>query len=286
MNSSINTSKNVDISDMLNDVNKVLKEHFTNLLGPLVAENSDFTNVIMNTKMVKAIVDENKRLKQELFFYKQKNMELVENLDQQKLISANLRGDILKINMEKYKKRLSIKSTDISISDNVKSLTEEKRNIQLEVNELENNNNNDKSVNELQEIIEKETVDKEIQQIKVIKQSMNSSTSVTDENGPEICSVCLEVSNDEMHDVEEYGELCDGCYNELEELEDEEDDETDNSEVLELSNKYLKKVLISKKDELEEEVEEEEKEQEEEEDDEEEEEEEEEDNVKTEEEEA
>ena len=67
MNSSIKTSNNVDISDMLNDVNKVLKEHFTNLLGPLVAENSDFTNVIMNTKMVKAIVDENKRLEQELF---------------------------------------------------------------------------------------------------------------------------------------------------------------------------------------------------------------------------
>ena len=173
-------------------------------------------------------------------------MELVENLDQQKLISANLRGDILKINMEKYNKRLSIKSTDISISDNVKSLTEEKKNIQLEVNELENNNNNDKSVNELQEIIEKETVNKEFEQIKVIKQSLNASTSVTDENGPEICSVCLEVSNDEMHDVEEYGELCDGCYNELEELEedeDEEDDKTDNSEVVELSNKYLKKFL-------------------------------------------
>ena len=67
MNSSIKTSNNVDISDMLNDVNKVLKEHFTNLLGPLVAENSDFTNVIMNTKMVKAIVDENKRLEQIIF---------------------------------------------------------------------------------------------------------------------------------------------------------------------------------------------------------------------------
>ena len=269
MNSSIKTSNNVDISDMLNDVNKVLKEHFTNLLGPLVAENSDFTNVIMNTKMVKAIVDENKRLKQELFFYKQKTWNYVEKLDQQKLISANLRGDILKINMEKYNKRLSIKSTDISISDNVKSLTEEKKNIQLEVNELENNNNNDKSVNELQEIIEKETVNKEFEQIKVIKQSLNASTSVTDENGPEICSVCLEVSNDEMHDVEEYGELCDGCYNELEELEEEdgdgEDDKTDGAEG-QKSNKYLKKAHEDAEDEEEdeelEELEEEEEEEE------------------------
>ena len=82
MNSAIEVNKDVDISEMLNDVNKVLKQHFTNLLGPLIAENSDFTNVIMNTKMVKSIVDENKIEKR---IIKKQKHGIVEELDQQNL---------------------------------------------------------------------------------------------------------------------------------------------------------------------------------------------------------
>ena len=274
MNSAIEVNKDVDISEMLNDVNKVLKQHFTNLLGPLIAENSDFTNVIMNTKMVKSIVDENNKLRKEneefiksSITYKTKINELMEELDQQKLISANLRGHIFKLNMKFQNKHLTISTGN--------NFVQEKKNIQLEVNELNKNNNESNSIDELQEIIEKEAISKkDNDDIKIIKQTPTLNTDLQEENGPDICSVCLEVSNDEMHDVEEYGELCDGCYNELEELEEEEEKqeqeketkeqkEADNSEIVELSNKYLKKVLVSKKEEEEEEEEEVEEEEEE-----------------------
>ena len=57
----------IDISPMLNDINKVLKGHLTNLLGPIINEKNAIQNVLLNMPSVKRLKAENDVLRRHIF---------------------------------------------------------------------------------------------------------------------------------------------------------------------------------------------------------------------------
>ena len=48
----------IDIGPMLNDINKVLKGHLTNLLGPIISEKNAIRSVLLNMPYVKKLKQE------------------------------------------------------------------------------------------------------------------------------------------------------------------------------------------------------------------------------------
>ena len=57
----------IDIGPMLNDINKVLKGHLTNLLGPIINEKNAIRSVLLNMPYVKKLKQENDILKTKIF---------------------------------------------------------------------------------------------------------------------------------------------------------------------------------------------------------------------------
>ena len=57
----------IDIGPMLNDINKVLKGHLTNLLGPIINEKNAIRSVLLNMPYVKKLKQENNILKTKIF---------------------------------------------------------------------------------------------------------------------------------------------------------------------------------------------------------------------------
>ena len=57
----------IDIGPMLNDINKVLKGHLTNLLGPIISEKNAIRSVLLNMPYVKKLKQENDILKTKIF---------------------------------------------------------------------------------------------------------------------------------------------------------------------------------------------------------------------------
>ena len=54
-------SEGIDISSMLNDVNKVLHSHLTNILTPMIKEKNSIHNILLNMPMVKQLQEEHLR---------------------------------------------------------------------------------------------------------------------------------------------------------------------------------------------------------------------------------
>ena len=63
-------SNEIDISPMLNDINKVLKGHLTSILGPIINEKNAINNILLNMPYVKKLQEENRILKLQLIQYK------------------------------------------------------------------------------------------------------------------------------------------------------------------------------------------------------------------------
>ena len=57
----------IDISIMLNDVNKVLHQHLTNILTPMLKEKRNIQQVLLNMPMVKELQDQNLKSQQAVF---------------------------------------------------------------------------------------------------------------------------------------------------------------------------------------------------------------------------
>ena len=57
----------IDISSMLNDVNKVLHSHLTNILSPMIKEKNSIHNILLNMPMVKQLQEEHLRAQQTVF---------------------------------------------------------------------------------------------------------------------------------------------------------------------------------------------------------------------------
>ena len=60
-------SEGIDISSMLNDVNKVLHSHLTNILTPMIKEKNSIHNILLNMPMVKQLQEEHLRAQQTVF---------------------------------------------------------------------------------------------------------------------------------------------------------------------------------------------------------------------------
>ena len=57
----------IDISNMLNDVNKVLHQHLTNLLTPMLREKQSIQQVLLNMPVVKKLQDEQLKAHQAVY---------------------------------------------------------------------------------------------------------------------------------------------------------------------------------------------------------------------------
>ena len=60
-------SEGIDISSMLNDVNKVLHSHLTNILTPMIQEKNSIRSILLNMPMVKKLQEEHLRAQQTVF---------------------------------------------------------------------------------------------------------------------------------------------------------------------------------------------------------------------------
>jgi len=60
-------SDGIDISNMLNDVNKVLHQHLTGLLTPMLREKQSIHQVLLNMPMVKQLQDEHLKAHQTVY---------------------------------------------------------------------------------------------------------------------------------------------------------------------------------------------------------------------------
>ena len=57
----------IDISNMLNDVNKVLHNHLTNILTPMLQEKQNIQKILLNMPMVKQLQDEHLKAQQAVY---------------------------------------------------------------------------------------------------------------------------------------------------------------------------------------------------------------------------
>ena len=57
----------IDISNLINDVNRVLHQHLTNILTPMLNEKKSIQQVLLNMPMVKQLQDEHLRTQQAIF---------------------------------------------------------------------------------------------------------------------------------------------------------------------------------------------------------------------------
>ena len=48
----------IDISNMINDVNKILHQHLTNILSPMLQEKQSIRKVLLNMPMVKQLQED------------------------------------------------------------------------------------------------------------------------------------------------------------------------------------------------------------------------------------
>ena len=62
-----NKSEGIDISSMLNDVNRVLHSHLTNILTPMIQEKNSIHNILLNMPMVKKLQEEHLKAQQAVF---------------------------------------------------------------------------------------------------------------------------------------------------------------------------------------------------------------------------
>ena len=62
-----NNQDGIDISSMLNDVNKVLHQHLTNILTPMLQEKKSIQQVLLNMPMVKELQDQHLKSQQAVF---------------------------------------------------------------------------------------------------------------------------------------------------------------------------------------------------------------------------
>lgn len=57
----------IDISNMLNDVNKVLHNHLTNILTPMLQEKQNIQKILLNMPMVKQLQDDHLKAQQAVY---------------------------------------------------------------------------------------------------------------------------------------------------------------------------------------------------------------------------
>ena len=67
MSNMTQSENEIDISPMLNDINKVLKGHLSSLLGPIINEKNAIQSVLLNMPYVKRLKAENEVLRKHLF---------------------------------------------------------------------------------------------------------------------------------------------------------------------------------------------------------------------------
>ena len=68
MSTMTQSENEIDISPMLNDINKVLKGHLTSLLGPIINEKNAIQNILLNMPYVKRLKAENEVLRKFIYF--------------------------------------------------------------------------------------------------------------------------------------------------------------------------------------------------------------------------
>ena len=86
----------IDIGPMLNDINKVLKGHLSNLLGPIINEKNAIMSVLLNMPYVKKLKQENNLLKRNIFQLKTE-LESTKNFYEKELENASKKNVKLEV---------------------------------------------------------------------------------------------------------------------------------------------------------------------------------------------
>ena len=194
----------IDISPMLNDVNRVLHMHLTNLLNPVLSERQNIREILKNMPFVRNLVQENDVLKR---------------------TNAGLNLDIK--TMKNYYENV-INEKESVIQEMVQKLEQlEKGTVRLEVKEKNNEN--------------KEEFNPEISHKENTKITENSLTMATNDNLGRFMSLMSgEDSNEEDTDEEYEYEEDESEQNDEEEDNDEEDESEQDEE--EESNEEENKI--------------------------------------------
>ena len=82
----------IDISNMINDVNRVLHQHLTNILTPMLHEKKSIQQILLNMPMVKQLQDEHLKAQQAIFSIQAEAKAM-------KLFYEDLKGDGAIINL-------------------------------------------------------------------------------------------------------------------------------------------------------------------------------------------
>ena len=119
-------TNSIDISNMLNDVNKVLHNHLTNILTPMLQEKQNIQKILLNMPMVKQLQDEHLKAQQAVYAIQAEAKALKVFYDGE-IASKNERINNLQAELVKTKEELLLALKQ----------AEKLKNVTLEVKEIE-----------------------------------------------------------------------------------------------------------------------------------------------------
>ncbi len=116
----------IDISSMINDVNKVLHSHLTNILTPMLQEKQNIQKILLNMPMVKQLQEEHLKSQQAVFAI-QAEAKAIKLFYEGELIAKQTELTTIKTDLTKTKQELLVALKQL----------EEYKNVRLEVKEIE-----------------------------------------------------------------------------------------------------------------------------------------------------
>ncbi len=243
-------SDGIDISNMLNDVNKVLHQHLTGLLTPMLREKQSIRQVLLNMPMVKQLQDEHLKAHQTVYaiqaeakalkiFYEgelsAKNSELIK-VKQELVIALKKLADCKNVALEvkeipqpsksppiKIENDTMRKNEKVTESNSIKIATIENINSFSAIGDDSDEDDDSEDESENEEDSEKEEEDEEVKNIAVVK------TVLLAQEAGEYATIDTASEEDEEN-VEEEDDEEDDEEEEEEEEDDEEEEEEDDEE--------------------------------------------------------
>jgi len=116
----------IDISNMLNDVNKVLHNHLTNILTPMLQEKQNIQKILLNMPMVKQLQDEHLKAHQAVYAIQAES----------KALKLFYEGELTSKNEQIHTLQAELVKTKEELLSALKQ-TEKLKNVTLEVKEIE-----------------------------------------------------------------------------------------------------------------------------------------------------
>ncbi len=209
------TSEKINVAEIINDINDVLSKHLVSIVNKCNNDKEQYENYILNIPVVKKIIDENNSLKNTISVLEEKNRFLNNNLSS---LSQKYTELFFKVN----KLKVSANISSLNINENRLEISNDKNNIELEVN--------DKS-SDCEEINQKD-IEQEIENTIKEKQKKMIQIDVNLDNDHDISTEPINLFDVLQNDSEDDEEEEDDSKEDDEEEEDDskEDDEEEDEE--------------------------------------------------------